>query len=81
MSHRSLASMGLVATVIVVVSLALVPVAAQAQMAAAGTRTAPRTAWGQPDLRGIWDFRTITPLERPSELAGNRFLRKRKRLN
>ena len=74
MSHRSLASMGLVATVIVVVSLALVPVAAQAQTAAADTRTAPRTAWGQPDLRGIWDFRTITPLERPSKLAGKQVL-------
>ena len=31
---------------------------------------APRTAWGVPDLRGVWDFRTITPLERPRDLAG-----------
>ena len=30
----------------------------------------PRTAWGAPDLRGIWDFRTITPLERPRVMAG-----------
>ena len=30
---------------------------------------APRTAWGDPDLGGIWDFRTITPLERPEALA------------
>ena len=30
----------------------------------------PRTAWGVPDLRGVWDFRTITPLERPRHLAG-----------
>ena len=30
---------------------------------------APRTAWGAPDLGGIWDFRTITPLERPEALA------------
>ena len=30
---------------------------------------APRTAWGDPDLGGVWDFRTITPLERPAELA------------
>ena len=34
----------------------------------------PRTAWGAPDLQGIWDFRTITPLERPSELAEQEFL-------
>ena len=29
----------------------------------------PRTAWGAPDLGGIWDFRTMTPLERPLDLA------------
>ena len=32
----------------------------------------PRTPWGDPDLQGIWDFRTITPLERPGALAGKR---------
>jgi hypothetical protein len=34
------------------------------------TENTPRTAWGAPDLQGIWDFATITPLERPSSLAG-----------
>lgn len=29
-----------------------------------------RTPWGDPDLSGVWDFRTMTPLERPEELAG-----------
>ena len=29
----------------------------------------PRTPWGAPDLGGIWDFRTATPLERPAALA------------
>ena len=42
------------------------PVAAQSDV--------PRTAWGAPDLQGVWDFRTITPLERPAELAGREFL-------
>ena len=65
MRHRVLASVSVVAMVVVVVSLSAVPAAAQ---------TAPRTAWGQPDLRGIWDFRTITPLERPEELAEKEFL-------
>src|SRR5437899_2371945 len=36
--------------------------------------TAPRTPWGEPDIQGIWDFATITPLERPKELAGKEFL-------
>ena len=35
---------------------------------------APPTAWGAPDLRGIWDFRTITPLERPREMADKEVL-------
>jgi hypothetical protein len=38
------------------------------------TWTSPRTAWGDPDLQGIWDFRTLTPLERPREFAGKEFL-------
>ena len=28
-----------------------------------------RTAWGDPDLRGIWDFRSLTPFERPVEFG------------
>ena len=36
--------------------------------------TLSRTPDGQPDLQGVWDFRTITPLERPEELAGKEFL-------
>jgi hypothetical protein len=34
----------------------------------------PRTSWGAPDLQGVWDFRTITPLERPDSLTGQEFL-------
>ena len=33
----------------------------------------PRTPYGQPDLQGIWDFRTITPLERSEELGTKAF--------
>src|SRR5690606_3385139 len=29
----------------------------------------PRTPWGDPDLQGVWDYRTITPLERRPELG------------
>ncbi|MDA1094720.1 MAG: hypothetical protein O3A25_15815 [Acidobacteria bacterium] len=35
---------------------------------------APRTAWGAPDLQGVWDFRTITPMERPERYGDNEFL-------
>lgn len=29
----------------------------------------PRLASGQPDIQGTWDFRTITPFQRPEDLA------------
>ena len=29
----------------------------------------PQTPWGTPDLQGVWDFRTLTPLERPVEFG------------
>ena len=35
---------------------------------------APRTGWGAPDLQGVWDFRTITPLQRPEDLGDKAFL-------
>src|SRR2546426_7239575 len=31
---------------------------------------APRTAWGEPDLQGIWTDPYQTPLERPAQFAG-----------
>jgi len=45
----------------------------QGQDSVPGTEEAPRTAWGAPDLNGVWDFRTLTPFERPSELADQAF--------
>lgn len=36
--------------------------------------TAPRTADGHPDLRGVWTTQTFTPLERPARYAGKEFL-------
>ncbi len=27
-----------------------------------------KTSWGHPDINGMWDFRTLTPLERPAAL-------------
>ena len=68
MSHRFLESMGVLAAGIAVVSLAPVAVAGQA------AADPPRTPWGDPDLQGIWTGSTLTPLERPKELAGKQFL-------
>ena len=42
---------------------------AAAKTAPAKGYVAPRTPDGQPDLQGIWDTASITPLERPRELG------------
>ena len=61
MSHRSLTSVGVLALVCGIVAFAPATVAGQGAM--------PRTPDGQPDLRGVWNFSTATPMERPEELA------------
>ena len=66
MSYRFLAAVFVVIAVVV-----LTPMFAAAQ----STETA-RTPWGAPDLQGVWDFRTITPLQRPEDLADQEFLTK-----
>ena len=42
--------------------LALPPGPAEAQ-----TTETPRTPWGAPDLGGVWDYRSATPMARPEE--------------
>ena len=67
MKRRLLDSLGVataLAAVVVVFQLATVPVAAQAT----GT-----TAWGHPDLQGIWLDVYDTPLERAPELGDREF--------
>ena len=65
-----------------IASTALVFVAwtpiASAQPASAGRAPdgspAPRMPWGVPDLQGVWDHGTATPLERPDRYEGREFL-------
>jgi hypothetical protein len=33
-----------------------------------------KTEWGDPDLQGVWDYKTITPLERPANFGERQFL-------
>ena len=47
---------------------------ALAPLSATGQEAAPRTPWGHPDLQGTYTSKTITPLERPAELAGQELL-------
>ena len=47
---------------------------AQAQTTAGGAGQSPRTPWGDPDLQGLWNNATITPLQRPESLGDKAFL-------
>src|SRR3954464_9068929 len=82
MNRRSLMwSTGAVAAAAIVLTLRM-PVRAEDRKAAsvapnaatAGKFVAPRTPWGDPDLAGVWDYRTITPLERPQNMGDRQFL-------
>ena len=65
------------ASLLVMSALAVSPMWAQALAKAASTGaktyTAPRTPDSQPDLQGIWDAASMTPLERPVELGNKAF--------
>jgi hypothetical protein len=68
----------LVAPLLVAVSLVLIPAAAQTAKSsdaakAVKSKTAPRTADGHPDFTGVWTNVTLTPMERPRDLAGKEF--------
>jgi hypothetical protein len=55
-------------------ALALIcAVALCAQKPSGAKWTAPRTPDGQPDLQGVWDSASMTPLERPVELGNKEF--------
>lgn len=72
MRLRSVALVPLIATVF----LASVPSLAQSQTSGTEARKFVRTAWGDPDLQGVWVASTMTPLERPGRYAGKEFLTK-----
>ena len=81
MSARFLASLGATLAVIVAVSVPTTPVAGQSQTTVAASRPADaknwkpaRTAWGDPDLTGVYSNSDESgiPFERPEEFEGRR---------
>ncbi|MCH7672734.1 MAG: hypothetical protein IIB72_11280, partial [Proteobacteria bacterium] len=59
------------AWLLVLLGFLVTPLVLQAQSA---TDDIPRLADGRPDLQGTWDFRTITPMQRPESLADKEVL-------
>ena len=64
-THRTLAAAQAVATTVLL---------APAFVTAQSDQSTPRTAWGAPDLQGVWNNSTLTPFQRPTELGGREFL-------
>jgi hypothetical protein len=59
-----------------IASIAMIGLAAIGSFAAQQPASSPAAGWkasrtpdGRPDLQGVWSFATLTPLERPKELA------------
>ena len=51
-----------------------IPAGGLGRASAQETWTPPRTPWGDPDLQGAWTNGTLTPLQRPADLAGQELL-------
>ena len=73
-SMRTAAVVAAAAGVIALLSVTRTPAQAPAASGAApGTAPALKTAWGEPDLQGIWTDETTTPLQRPARYANQEF--------
>ena len=57
-----------------VIAFALAASPAAGQTAGGGSWKAPLTPWGDPDIQGLWNNATTTPLQRPAELGEKAFL-------
>src|SRR3989442_15142624 len=86
MSRRSLELIGLAAVIMVVVVLVkLAPGAGQVPTATAAAGDvekagpAGKTAWGEPDLQGIWTNHYEIPLQRPARYANKEFFTEEER--
>ena len=78
-AHRLLKGAAACATTVVVVAGSTLGLSGQESgraVAARGAKAyaAPRTPWGHPDLQGVWDQTTGTPLERPAAYKDRKFL-------
>src|SRR5258705_4956278 len=83
MSHRFFARLRWLPAVAILAQLAQTPAAGQQAATTAPKKSAApasskpavaRTAWGDPDLQGVYTFATLTPFQRPAAQAGKAVL-------
>jgi hypothetical protein len=72
--HRTVARQAAFRTVALLAGLGALAASAPAVVKGqargpAGSATG-RTSWGDPDLQGVWNYGTMTPLERPAQWTG-----------
>lgn len=60
-------------TLLIALFSALLPIAPLYAQDAGDTSYAGTTAWGDPDLQGLWTNATLTPMERPVELGNKAY--------
>ena len=58
---------------LILISILLVPINISLAQTA-GSYVIPRTEWGQPDLQGVWNFNSSTPMQRPQRFGTQEFL-------
>ncbi len=83
MRRRFLESLGVAVVLVGVIALLQSSVTLSGQSQAGGsssaTGPAPKTAWGHPDLQGIWLDEFDNPLERPARYANQEFFTDKER--
>jgi hypothetical protein len=58
---------------LILVPILLAPISASLAQTA-DDYVAPRTEWDQPDLQGVWNFNSSTPMQRPERFGTQEFL-------
>jgi hypothetical protein len=69
MRHRKIRSLMLLSMAVSAVGLFGMVLAARDSAQGQTEAVSPRTAWGEPDLQGIWTDESDTPLQRPARFA------------
>lgn len=59
---------------VAMIAIASNPAAGQGTGQSPPEYASPRTPWGDPDVQGMWDTRTYTPFERPTEFGTRAFM-------